>query len=170
SIQHQGHVEALRRQCATVRTTERTARRSWMSGLVVCHGSPVVRNRLAEAASVVPALTPVRASGSAEELLLLARRSAPSVLLLDAHLPGTGPVEAIRRLRMLTVSTAVVMIAVPGDEVALDRAIALGARGYLAPDVGAAELAAVAAHVLAGPVLPGSAGGAAQRVAAVATG
>lgn len=125
-----------------------------MSGVVVCHGSPAVRQRLVEAAGAVPALAPVRAAGSAEELLVLARRSAPAVLLLDAHLPGTGPVEAIRRLRMMAINAVVVMLASPGDEVALDRAIALGARGYVAPDVGPAELAAVAAHVLAAPVLP----------------
>ena len=40
------------------------------------------------------------------------------------------------------------MLAVPGDEITLDRAIALGARGYLAPDVDRSELAAVAAHSL----------------------
>jgi DNA-binding NarL/FixJ family response regulator len=47
-----------------------------------------------------------------------------------------------------------VLLAVPDDTVALDRALALGARGFLAPDVGRAELSAVAAHVLASPALP----------------
>jgi two-component system nitrate/nitrite response regulator NarL len=84
--------------------------------------------------------------------LILARRQPPSVVLLDAHLPGTGPVEAIRRLRLMNIGAAIVMLAQPGDEIALDRAIALGARGFVAPDVGRAELAAVAAHVLAAPL------------------
>jgi len=47
-----------------------------------------------------------------------------------------------------------VMLAQPGDEIALDRAVALGARGFVAPDVGRSELAAVAAHVLAAPMTP----------------
>jgi DNA-binding NarL/FixJ family response regulator len=123
-----------------------------MTGVVVCHGSPVVRERLVAAAQGVPALTPVRAAASGEELLLLARRQSPSVVLLDAHLPGTGPVEAIRRLRLMNIGAAVIMLAQPGDEIALDRAIALGARGFVAPDVGRSELAAVAAHVLAAPM------------------
>ena len=123
-----------------------------MTGVVVCHGSPVVRERLVAAAQSVPALTPVRAAASGEELLLLARRQVPSVVLLDAHLPGTGPVEAMRRLRLMNIGAAVVMLAQPGDEIALDRAIALGARGFVAPDVGRAELAAVAAHLLAAPL------------------
>ncbi|GAA2719710.1 response regulator transcription factor [Cellulomonas aerilata] len=123
-----------------------------MTGVVVCHGSPVVRERLVVAAQGVPALTPVRPAASGEELLILARRQPPSVVLLDAHLPGTGPVEAIRRLRLMNIGAAVVMLAQPGDEIALDRAIALGARGFVAPDVGRAELAAVAAHVLAAPL------------------
>jgi DNA-binding NarL/FixJ family response regulator len=136
-----------------------------MTGVVVCHGSPVVRERLVAAAQGVPALTPVRAAASGEELLLLARRMVPSVVLLDAHLPGTGPVEAMRRLRLMNIGAAVVMLAQPGDEIALDRAVALGARGFVAPDVGRAELAAVAAHVLAAPMSPRS--GLASRLPAV---
>ena len=124
-----------------------------MNGVVVCHGSSVVRDRLVAAAHGVPGLAPVRSAASAEELLVLARRAAPTIVLLDAHLPGTGPVEAIRRLRTVSDGTTVVMLAVPGDEVALDRAIHLGARGYLAPDVGVPELAAVFAHLTTGPVV-----------------
>jgi len=128
-----------------------------MTGVVVCHGSPVVRERLVAAAQGVPTLVPVRSAASGEELLVLARRHPPTIVLLDAHLPGTGPVEAIRRLRLMNIGAVIVMLAQPGDEIALDRAITLGARGFLAPDVGRAELAAVAAHVLSTPMsaLPG---------------
>jgi two-component system nitrate/nitrite response regulator NarL len=122
-----------------------------MAGVVICHGSNVVRERLVLTAAGVPSLVPVRGAASVDELVMLARRNPPIIVLLDAHFPGAGPVEAIRRLRAITSSASIVMLAVPGDEVALDRAVALGARGYLAPDVGRAELAAVAAHVLAGP-------------------
>ncbi len=118
-----------------------------MPGVVVCHGSAAVRERLALAAHSVPALLPVRTAGSVEELVLQARRQAPSIVLLDAHLPGVGPIEAIRRLALISIRVAVVMLAQIGDEVAFDRAVALGARGFLAPDVGRAELAAVAAHI-----------------------
>jgi len=120
-----------------------------MTGVVVCHGSQVVRERLVAAAQGIPALAPARSAASGEELLILARRHPPKIVLLDAHLLGTGPVEAIRRLRLLNIGAVVVMLAQPGDEITLDRAIILGARGFLAPDVGRAELAAVTAHVLA---------------------
>lgn len=123
-----------------------------MTGVVVCHGSQVVRERLVTAAQGIPALAPARCAASGEELLILARRHPPKIVLLDAHLPGTGPVEAIRRLRLLNIGAVVVMLARPGDEITLDRAIILGARGFLAPDVGRAELAAVTAHVLATPL------------------
>lgn len=125
-----------------------------MAGVVVCHGSTAVRERIVLTALGVPSLAPVRAAGSVDELIVLARRVPPTIVLLDAHLPSPGPVDAIRRLRAVPSQSTVVMLAVPGDEIALDRAIALGARGYLAPDVGRAELAAVAAHILASPALP----------------
>lgn len=125
-----------------------------MAGVIVCHGSAGVRERIVAAAHGVPALNPARTAATAEELVALARRTAPALVLLDAHLPGSGPIEALRRLRTLGVEAAVVMLAVPGDEITLDRAIALGARGYLPPDVERAELAAVAAHSLASTVVP----------------
>lgn len=125
-----------------------------MAGVVVCHGSAVIRERLVVTSIGVPALTPVRAAASVDELVTLARRVPPTVVLLDAHLPVPGASEAIRRLRAVAPSAAIVLLANPDDSVALDRALSLGARGFLAPDVGRAELSAVAAHVLASAVLP----------------
>ncbi|NCT89631.1 response regulator transcription factor [Cellulomonas sp. APG4] len=125
-----------------------------MTGVVVCHGTSSVRERIVAAAHGVPALLPARGAATAEELVALARRSAPGIVLLDAHLPGAGPIEAIRRMRMLGVNPVVIMLAVPGDEITLDRAVALGARGYLAPDVDRSELAAVAAHALVATGVP----------------
>ncbi|HEY0215178.1 MAG TPA: response regulator transcription factor [Cellulomonas sp.] len=139
-----------------------------MAGVVVCHGSTAVRERIVLTALGVPSLAPVRAAGSVDELITLARRVPPTIVLLDAHLPSPGPVEAIRRLRAVPSQSTIVMLAQPGDEIALDRAIALGARGYLAPDVGRAELAAVAAHILASPAVPsGAPAGAAADVLAI---
>ena len=82
-------------------------------------------------------------------------------MLLDAHLPAPGAPEAIRRLREVAPAAAVVLLAGPDDAAALDQALAVGARGFLAPDIGRAELAAVAAHVQA------SAMGGVSRPAAV---
>lgn len=127
-----------------------------MSGVVVCHGSAAVRERLVVTAVGVPTLGPVRAASTVDELLTLARRMPPTLVLLDAHLPAPGSIEAIRRLRGVAPSAAVVLLAAPDDAAALDRALALGARGFLAPDVGRPEMSAVAAHVLASPALPGT--------------
>ena len=125
-----------------------------MAGVLVCHGSATVRDRIVAAAHGVPSLVPARAAASADELVTLARAAAPSLVLLDAHLPGPGPIEALRRLRMLGVHSVVIMLAGPGDELTLDRALAMGARGYLAADVDRSELAAVAAHSLSSAVIP----------------
>ncbi|GIG19436.1 DNA-binding response regulator [Cellulomonas chitinilytica] len=129
-----------------------------MAGVVVCHGSAVVRERLVVTSIGVPALTPVRAAAGVDELVSLARRIPPTIVLLDAHLPAPGSTEAIRRLRAVAPGAAVVLLASPDDGAALDRALALGARGFLAPDVGRPELSAVAAHILASPVLAASNG------------
>ncbi|KGM09698.1 LuxR C-terminal-related transcriptional regulator [Cellulomonas bogoriensis] len=129
-----------------------------MAGVVVCHGSSTVRERIVAAAHGVPTLSPARGAATAEELVALARKSPPALVLLDCHLPGSGPIEALRRLRTLSAQAVVIMLAVPGDEITLDRAIALGARGYLAPDLDRGELAAVAAHTLSAGLVPRQAG------------
>ncbi len=123
-----------------------------MTGVIVCHGSAGVRERIVAAAHGVPALVPARAASTAEELVALVRRTSPALVLLDAHLPGVGAVEALRRIRGLGADATVIMLAVPGDEITLDRAISLGARGYLPPDVDRSELAAVAAHGMSSSV------------------
>ncbi|MCV2395506.1 response regulator transcription factor [Actinotalea sp. M2MS4P-6] len=119
-----------------------------MTGVIVCHGSAGVRDRIVAAAHGVPALVPARSAATAEELIALVRRTSPALVLLDAHLPGVGAIEALRRIRGLGADATVIMLAVPGDEITLDRAVSLGARGYLPPDVDRSELAAVAAHGL----------------------
>jgi DNA-binding NarL/FixJ family response regulator len=131
-----------------------------MTGVIVCHGSAGVRDRIMAAAHGVPALAPARSASTAEELVALVRRTSPTLVLLDAHLPGVGAIEALRRIRGLGVDATVIMLAVPGDEITLDRAIALGARGYLPPDVDRSELAAVAAHGLVGVPQQGGRGNA----------
>lgn len=120
-----------------------------MKGVVVCHGSAMVRAQLLRAAQGVPALAPARWASSGEELLILARRYPPKIVLLDAHLPGTGPIEAIRRLRLMNVGSVIVIVTRAGDASMLARAVNLGARGSLASDATRDELAAVVANVLA---------------------
>jgi len=118
-----------------------------MAGVVVCHGTASVRERIVVTSLGVPLLAPVRAAASADELVTLARRLTPTVVLLDAGLPAPGPAEAMRLLRTVAPGATVVLLAGPDDAEALDRALALGARGFLTPDVNRSELAAVAAHV-----------------------
>lgn len=129
-----------------------------MAGVVVCHATASIRERIVVTSLGVPLLAPVRAAASADELVTLARRLPPAVVLLDADLPGPGPAEAMRRLHTVAPAATVVMLAGPDDVPALERALALGARGFLTPDVNRSELAAVAAHVhaaMSGSLAPG---------------
>lgn len=125
-----------------------------VTGIVVCHGVPAVRERLATVASGVAAFASVRSAADTGELLSLARHAPPAIVLLDAHLPAPGPIETLRQLRQVSQRTVVVVLAEKGDEVALDRAITLGARGYLTPEASSSDLAAVAAHIFSAPTVP----------------
>lgn len=125
-----------------------------MSGIVICHGVASVRERLAAAAAAVPSLSAVRTAPDAAELLRIARVAPPGIVLLDAHLGAPGPIETLRQLRQVSQRSVVVVLAEKGDEIALDRAITLGARGYLTPEATSSDLAAIAAHIFATPLVP----------------
>lgn len=120
-----------------------------MPGVVICHANAAVRERIVVTSLGVPLLAPVRAAASVDELTIQSRRQAPSLVLLDIDLPAPGPAEAMRRLQQIAPHAAVVILAGSDDAGSLERALTLGARGFLTPDVTRSELAAVAAHVQA---------------------
>lgn len=122
-----------------------------MPGVLICHGSPTVRERLATAVVGVPALMPARTAADAEEALYQCRRGAPILILVDAKLPGAGIDEVVRRLRTAEEDAVVVLLAEASDEAALELALGLGVRGFLSPRAGRAELAAIVAYGLLSP-------------------
>jgi DNA-binding NarL/FixJ family response regulator len=79
--------------------------------------------------------------GSAEELLAhLADHFLPDVVLMDIGLPGMDGVETVRRIRPLTLGTAIVMLTVHEDEERIFQALCAGASGYLSKTASFAEV------------------------------
>ena len=63
--------------------------------------------------------------------LLMARKGAPDVILLDHHLPGVSGVDVIEGLRSAAPRARVLMLTINEDGETLVQALQRGAHGYL---------------------------------------
>ena len=92
----------------------------------------------------------VRDANGGNAALHLVPSFAPDVVLMDATMPGMCGIEATRRLRETTPTTAVLMLTgVATDELVL-RALRAGASGYLLKDAELAQITAGIRSVAAG--------------------
>lgn len=86
-------------------------------------------------------LVVVGAAGSGEEALQLASEHVPDVMLMDLAMPGMDGVEAIRRLKLLSPRTQVLVLTSYDQDEHIFPAICAGALSYLLKDLKPRELA-----------------------------
>ena len=131
-----------------------------MTTVLVCDDAPMAREAVRRALSGVPGVERVTAAGSGEEVLARYPLERPDLVLMDVRMPGIGGVEAARRLVAAHPDASVLMLTMGEDVDGVARAVANGARGYVAKDASREELASSMTLVMAaGPEVPGQRGG-----------
>lgn len=110
--------------------------------VLVCDDAPATRENLRRSVAGVPGVTRVSAAGSGEEVLARFPLERPDLVLLDVRMPGIGGIETVRRLRSSHPDAMVVMLTQGEDHDGVARAVSNGARGYLAKNAAAEEVAA----------------------------
>jgi DNA-binding NarL/FixJ family response regulator len=80
-------------------------------------------------------------AGDGDEAVELVARVEPDVAVMDLNMPGTGGVEATRRIVAGTPSTRVLVLTISADDDLIADAIAAGAWGYLLKDASVEEIA-----------------------------
>lgn len=116
--------------------------------VMVCDDDAMTRESLRRMVAEQSGVARVIKAGSGEEALARYEADRPDLVLMDVRMPGIGGVEALRRLRSQHADAIVVMLTTAGDPDAVGMAVESGARGYLAKDATAEELAATIALVL----------------------
>ena len=116
--------------------------------VMVCDDDAMTRESLRRMVAEQSGVARVIKAGSGEEALARYEADRPDLVLMDVRMPGIGGVEALRRLRSQHADAIVVMLTTAGDPDAVGMAVEAGARGYLAKDATAEELAATIALVL----------------------
>src|SRR6266705_1304277 len=85
-------------------------------------------------------VTVVAEAGNGSEVLELARKHRPDVVLLDISMPGLGGLEASALLKQELSEVSVVMLSMHANEEYVLQALRAGASGYMLKDSATAEL------------------------------
>jgi DNA-binding NarL/FixJ family response regulator len=82
----------------------------------------------------------VAQAGDGEEAVHMAEAHRPDVILMDLSMPVLSGVAATKRIKKAAPGSAVLVLSMLSDEMAVSSALAAGANGYLVKDCTTAEL------------------------------
>lgn len=132
-----------------------------MATILVCDGSPLIREQLRRSVGSVRGVDRVVTTATEDEALEHVRAQPPDLVLLDASggPRGGGGAGAVRRIRAADPSARVLMLTKPEDpDSSVVAAVAAGARGYLRKDASRAEVRVVVGQALIEPQSSGEGG------------
>jgi DNA-binding NarL/FixJ family response regulator len=109
--------------------------------ILVCDGSPLVREQLRRAVGSVRGVDRVVLAAIEDEVIEHVRAAPPDLILLDARIAARGGVNAVRRIRAVDQTARILLLTTPDDaDAVIVSAVAAGARGYLRKDSSRAEV------------------------------
>jgi DNA-binding NarL/FixJ family response regulator len=102
-------------------------------------------------------------ASSATELLALAQRRRPDVILSDLRMPGVEGFELIEELRESYPQIKIVILSASNDRASVDGALLAGASAFIVKTAAPTDVASVLRQVHSGAVLQSSAAGLTPR-------
>lgn len=108
--------------------------------VLIADDQRVVREGLGILLALLDGVAVVGTASDGDEVLDLAARLHPDLVLMDLRMPHCDGVEATRRLRQLDPNIKVLMLTTYADDRSVIDALRAGARGYLTKDAGADEI------------------------------
>jgi DNA-binding NarL/FixJ family response regulator len=97
-----------------------------------------------------PGIAVVGEGSNGEDAIRLAAELKPNVIVMDAAMPGTGGLEATRKIVAKHPRSAILMLSMHSEETLVRQALAAGARGYVLKNALELDLAAAIKRVAAG--------------------
>jgi DNA-binding NarL/FixJ family response regulator len=127
-----------------------------MIRVVVADDHPVFRRGLVGVLTEDSSVQVVGEAADGDTVLELAAQCSPDVVLMDLHMPGTGGVEATRRLAVEQPDVAVLVLSMLDDDESVHAALQAGARGYLVKGADGERIADAVRSVAAGEAVFGA--------------
>ena len=97
-----------------------------------------------------PGIAVVGEGSNGADAIRLMTELKPNVIVMDAAMPGTGGLEATRKIIEKHPKAAILMLSMHAEETLVRQALAAGARGYVLKNALDLDLAAVVRRVAAG--------------------
>jgi DNA-binding NarL/FixJ family response regulator len=96
------------------------------------------------------AIEVVGEGSNGEDAIRLVSELKPHVIVMDAAMPGTGGLEATRKILASHPKAAIIMLSMHSEETLVRQALNAGARGYVLKNALELDLAAAVKRVAAG--------------------
>ena len=109
--------------------------------LVIVDDHPLFRNGLKQVIEADPHFQLLAEAGDGQTALDQISRLKPDVAVVDIHLPDFGGLELVQKLRLRRLNCRVVILTMYKDEDLFNRALNLGAVGYLLKESAVSEIA-----------------------------
>jgi len=97
-----------------------------------------------------PSILVVGEGSNGDEAIRLVAELKPHVIVMDAAMPGTGGLEATRKILASDPGAAILMLSMHSEETLVRQALAAGARGYILKNALDLDLAAAVKRVASG--------------------
>ena len=104
--------------------------------VLVADDQALVREGLMTLLQATPGIEPVADAADGAEVVRLAARHRPDVILMDLRMPNVDGVQATREIRAAQPEIEIVVLPTHADEASILDALRAGARGYLTKDAG----------------------------------
>jgi DNA-binding NarL/FixJ family response regulator len=127
--------------------------------VVLVDDHPLVRQGMRAVIDSHPDLTVVGEASDGAEAVRIGVATKPDVVLMDLRMPGLSGIEATKRLRTTSPSTAVLVLTMYDDDEMVFAAISAGACGYLLKGSDGADIVAAIRSAAQGQVIFGAAFG-----------
>jgi DNA-binding NarL/FixJ family response regulator len=102
--------------------------------VLIADDHPLFRHGLSALLSASPDFEIVSEATSGEEVISLAARLQPDVILMDIQMPGVNGIEATRRVLHTSPNIRILIITMFEDDSSVFTAMRAGARGYILKD------------------------------------
>jgi DNA-binding NarL/FixJ family response regulator len=125
--------------------------------ILIADDHPHFRDGLRALLLSAPDVEVVGEARDGEEAITLAARLQPDVILMDLNMPGTGGIEATRRILHTSPHISVLVISMYEDDDSVFAALKAGARGYVLKGALKAEILRAIRSVTSGEAIFGPA-------------
>ena len=102
--------------------------------VLIADDHPLFRHGIAALLSARPDFEVVGEATSGEEVIFLAAKLQPDVILMDIQMPGVNGIEATRRILHTSPTIRVLIVTMFEDDASVFTAMRAGARGYVLKD------------------------------------